>query len=76
MLEETAMILDQKFLIEGILFLQQSRNLYVGSPRTVCNGIDVLHNICRGVMRNIHCVRTLLNPKQLSVTVVFSANES
>ena len=29
------MILDQKFLIEGILFLQQSRNLYVGSPRTV-----------------------------------------
>lgn len=39
MLEETAMILDQKFLIEGILFLQQSRNLYVGSPRTVCNGL-------------------------------------
>ena len=29
-LEETAKILDQKFLIEGILFLQQSRNLYVG----------------------------------------------
>lgn len=70
------MILDQKFLIEGMLFLQQPRNLYIGSPRTVCNGIDVLHNICGGVMRSIHCVRKLLNPKQLSVTVVFSANES